>query len=279
MLKDLIVNGADLNLPDDKGKTPLHVSILSRHSFAATFLIQQNAIVNAANQEGKTPLHIGSHFGNSDLVDLLLKAGAGVNAVDVNNRTPLHRCTSTHVLTSLIQSGASVNSKDNKGKTLLHYTIEYLCDSEKTLNKADEYLSIVNELLSHRADICLRDNRMNTIIHKVVHASNYHLLTELLSFDFDLNTREVLIDIVNDCLKQSENEFVIDVLKRWVSIQQTQTDCEQLECMNTQEREVCPPHLLHQHEEWLRKHSKYMYINDGLFCNAYFYALITFHIC
>lgn len=60
--------------------------------------------------------------------------------------------------------------------------------------------------------------------------------------------------IVNDCLKQSEHEFVTDVLKRWLSVQYTHKNSEQLECMYSQEREVCPSHLLHLHEEWLRKH-------------------------
>lgn len=255
VLNDLIADGADLNLPDDKGRTPLHVSILSRHLFAATILIQHNANVNLADHEGKTPLHLATDLENLELVNLLLKSGASVNRVDVNNQTPLHICTSTHVLTSLIQSGASVNSKDDSGKSLLHNAIEYLCDSEKISSKTDEYLSIVNELLSNKADVCLRDNRMDTIIHKIVHASNYHLLTELLSFDFESDIRETLINIVNDCLKQSEHEFVTDVLKRWLSVQYTHKNSEQLECMYSQEREVCPSHLLHLHEEWLRKHS------------------------
>lgn len=254
VLKDLIENGADLNLPDDKGRTPLHASILSSHLFAAIILIQHKANINTADEEGKTPLHLAVDFGNVDLVDLLLKADASIIAVDVNNRTPLHFCTSTHVLTSLIQNGVSVNSEDKSGKTLLHNAVEYLCDSQNASNKTDEYLSIVNELLSNGANVCLRDNSLKTVIHKVVHASNYHLLTELLRFDFDSVIRETFIDVVNDCLPQSEHDFVTDVLKRWLSIQQTQKDNEQLEYMYTQQMEVCPPHLLQDHEEWLRKH-------------------------
>lgn len=44
-------------------------------------------------------------------------------------------------------------------------------------------------------------------------------------------------------------------------------DSEQIESIYTQEEELCPYHLLHQHEEWLRKHSKnvvcVMGINDN----------------
>lgn len=79
--------------------------------------------------------------------------------------------------------------------------IEYLCDFEKILNKVDEYLSIVNKFLLYRVDVCFCDKRLDIIIYKVVYVFNYYLLIELFSFDFDLNIREVLIDIVNDCLK------------------------------------------------------------------------------
>lgn len=79
--------------------------------------------------------------------------------------------------------------------------IEYLCDFEKILNKVDEYLSIVNEFLLYRVDVCFCDSRLDIIIYNVVYVFNYYLLIELFSFDFDLNIREVLIDIVNDCLK------------------------------------------------------------------------------
>lgn len=79
--------------------------------------------------------------------------------------------------------------------------IEYLCDFEKILNKVDEYLSIVNEFLLYRVDVGFCDKRLDIIIYKVVYVFNYYLLIELFSFDFDLNIREVLIDIVNDCLK------------------------------------------------------------------------------
>lgn len=79
-------------------------------------------------------------------------------------------------------------------------------------------------------------------------------MIELLGFDFDPDEKDSLVIIVGDCLKQSDNSVVTDILKRWVCIQQTREDSEQIESMYTQEEELCPSHLLHQHEEWLRKH-------------------------
>lgn len=78
----------------------------------------------------------------------------------------------------------------------------------------------------------------------------------MLGFDFDPDEKDPLVIIVGDCLKQSDNSVVTDILKRWVCIQQTREESEQTGSIYTQEEELCPSYLWHQHEEWLRKHSK-----------------------
>lgn len=256
VLLTLIKNGADINVPDEKGRTPLHVSLENGHIFVIKILIEHNATVNSKDKEGKTPLHLASKLGNLNAASILLKANAIVNAADSNRCTPLHYCTSSVLLKLLIKNGAFVNSKDAYGKTPLHKAVEFLCRSDLTSNATSEYLTIVNELLSNDANIVLRDNNNETVIHKLVHASNYHLLIEVLGFDFDPDEKDSLVIIVGDCLKQSDSSIITDILKRWVCIQQTREENEQIGSIYTQEEELCPSYLWHQHEEWLRKHSK-----------------------
>lgn len=256
VLLTLIKNGADINLPDQKGRTPLHVSLENGHLFVMKILMEYNAEVNLMDKDGKTPLHLASNMGNYEASSILLKANAKVNAVDGNCCTPLHYCTKSVVLKLLIQNGASVNSKDVNGNTPLHSAVEFFCKSDLATNTASEYLTIVNDLLSNDADISLSNNKMETVIHKVVRASNYHLLIELLNFYFNPAKQKTLTVIVNDCLKQSKNAFVNDVLKRWVSIQQATQNREQFESMYAEEKELCPFHLLHQHKEWLQQHGE-----------------------
>lgn len=57
----------------------------------------------------------------------------------------------------------------------------------------------------------------------------------MLGFDFDPDEKDSLVIIVGDCLKQSDNSFVTDILKRWVCIQQTREDSEQIEGIYIQE--------------------------------------------
>lgn len=75
VLLTLIKNGADINLPDEKGRTPLHVSLENGHIFVIKILIEHNATVNSKDKEGKTPLHLASNLGNLNAASILLKRG------------------------------------------------------------------------------------------------------------------------------------------------------------------------------------------------------------
>lgn len=151
----LIKNAADINLPDEKGRTPLHVSVENGHIFVIKILIKHNATVNSKDKEGKTPLHLASKLCNLNAASILLKANAIVNAADSNQCAHLHYCTSSVPLKLLIKNGAFSNSKDADGKNPLHKAVEFLCRSDLTSNATSEYLTIVNELLSNDANIVL----------------------------------------------------------------------------------------------------------------------------
>ena len=83
----LIQKGADVNVRDQYGDTPLHQALWGADfDKIAWLLIQQGANVNARDKEGKTPLHKAR---DSKIVQLLIQKGADVNARDKKGRTPL----------------------------------------------------------------------------------------------------------------------------------------------------------------------------------------------
>ena len=112
----------------------------------------------------------------------------------------------------------------------------------------------MNELLQYDANICICDNNMETVIHKSLYASNYHLLVEFLSIKPSPDIRGTVAKIVNDCLKTSKNKQVTETLKRWMTIHMPTKDLALADNVNT--TEFCPSSLYKEHEEWLRKHSK-----------------------
>jgi ankyrin repeat protein len=113
----LLRAGADPNLPDDDGTTPLHSATSmgyrgridklytpeahavtdvpedpdnSERSLAvARLLLKCGADVNARAEFDATPLHWAAGWGHEALVDLLLAHGADVNAKEIGGRTPL----------------------------------------------------------------------------------------------------------------------------------------------------------------------------------------------
>jgi ankyrin repeat protein len=117
----LIKQGAEVNLQDKYGHTPLHVAASINSPAVADLLIQSGAEVNAQNEDGDAPLHYAAKNNSPTVAELLIKSGAEVNAQDKDGKTPLHWAAennSAAVAELLIKSGAEVNAKDGWAKSL-----------------------------------------------------------------------------------------------------------------------------------------------------------------
>eukprot|EP00047_Mylnosiga_fluctuans_P006304 m.246154 g.246154 ORF g.246154 m.246154 type:complete len:245 (+) comp14922_c0_seq1:2-736(+) len=79
-VRELIKRGADVNLGDFAGWSPLHEA---KKSLIASILLQANADINTQSLvNGATPLHEAAHYDNLEVVRLLLAHGA---ATDIKN--------------------------------------------------------------------------------------------------------------------------------------------------------------------------------------------------
>jgi ankyrin repeat protein len=94
--QDLATNSHDLNLPDDAGRTPLHLAATHCHTNVVTLLLNQGAKINVKAAGGATALDLAAQEGCADVVNLLLAKGAKVNARDDQGRTPLDRAVQWH---------------------------------------------------------------------------------------------------------------------------------------------------------------------------------------
>jgi len=88
-VRSYLESGTDPNqpIPGDPSY-PLHYAA---HSFAniIQLLIDHGANVNVKDQNGKTPLHIAAVVPYMEGMQVLIEHGANVNAVDDNGKTPL----------------------------------------------------------------------------------------------------------------------------------------------------------------------------------------------
>jgi len=91
-IKNLIGDGAKVNIRGAKGWSPLHAAAYQGHREAAELLIARGADLEAFTegpQAGSTPLHAAAFKGHRELVELLIERGARVNAVTRDGKTPL----------------------------------------------------------------------------------------------------------------------------------------------------------------------------------------------
>lgn len=132
VVKRLLRYGVDPNTRNtDNKNTALHIAIKKKHEDIACFLIENGADHNIRNNKGDTPLHINSHLDSVRVGKLLVSKGADIHAVDGRGRTPLHSAALCYKSSPLEQSrnigfakwlllcGADVNSTDENRETPL----------------------------------------------------------------------------------------------------------------------------------------------------------------
>lgn len=81
----LIEQGADVRLPDDKGRTPLHYAVWAQ--YVAEELLAAGADINAADNDGRTVLHYAALVDRKKVIEYLLEQGADADLADKAGRT------------------------------------------------------------------------------------------------------------------------------------------------------------------------------------------------
>jgi ankyrin repeat protein len=155
-LKRLVQEGENVNIMDEKGRTPLHLAAEGADLETLKVLARGGADLNAQDHDGNTPLdkatdacrydvmaylygqgaRFGRHAGNlaylaavgdNREIGELVAAGADVNARSAEEyRTPLHYAAergNRELVKLLVDAGAEVDAKDWYG-TLLHLAIK-----------------------------------------------------------------------------------------------------------------------------------------------------------
>ncbi|WP_353269891.1 ankyrin repeat domain-containing protein [Wolbachia endosymbiont (group A) of Myopa testacea] len=88
----LLEAGADPNIKDDRGKTPLHYA--SYNNIGS--LIKAGTDPNVKDSEERTPLHYAASIGDEKSINVLLEHGADSSKKDKQEKTPLQVGTDNH---------------------------------------------------------------------------------------------------------------------------------------------------------------------------------------
>ena len=114
-VRALVDKGADVNVREADGATPLSWAIHHDDLAIAHLLVRAGADPNAANYYGVTPLSLACTNRNEELVALLLEAGANSNATPPNGETPLLSAARTghaRIVKQLLAHGADVTATE-----------------------------------------------------------------------------------------------------------------------------------------------------------------------
>ncbi len=121
----------DLDTRDANGRTPLHRACLnSVYENVVAVLIDSGADVNIADNDGVTPLMTAVSHSSVKAVRALLDAGADVSVVNADEKQVLHEVSYAlltaevaEVVRLLIEAGACLDCPDPVGDTPLHYAL------------------------------------------------------------------------------------------------------------------------------------------------------------
>lgn len=126
-------NGDDANVQDQMGWTSLHwaadmgMADGEREKIFSA-LIQAGADLNVRDLEGSTPLLVACRSGNGDLVRQLIAAGANIHAANNKGWTALIEAAcygDPQTVTFLLDSGADITARTVKGETALEKARDY----------------------------------------------------------------------------------------------------------------------------------------------------------
>lgn len=158
-----IHSGARLDLPDDRGFTPLHMAARNGHPEAIKRLLYAGADVSlkADGSGHATALHLAAFGGNSDGVWILLNNGAHVDVLNDDGVTPLNWATREgHIAATklLLKRGADPNIASTKnGLAALHWAAR------------EGHCECTELLLESGADPDLQDhNKATPLLHAVL---------------------------------------------------------------------------------------------------------------
>lgn len=222
-LQMMLSKGANIEIVNANGETPLMTALQLRNSEAAKILIERGANVNSRNYHGRTPIFFTK---NIELLNLLVSNGADVNAKDNSGNTTLINDFLTSEFTTvsaLIKLGANPNIVSNNGTSALSRAVErsedgmveFLLDNGADVNlEHDDKMTplliasretlptIANDLIQRGADVHATDNQGYNAI--------YHAVGGLAEEEPNVDLYKSAKDMVNLCIRHGVNPIVLD---------------------------------------------------------------------
>lgn len=137
----LIEHGADPNIRNNHGQTPLNLAVLNRYVPLVKLLVENGANVNNKDDLGSIPLNKACYFGNREIMTLLLEHGAVITDATIGSAYDDYK------LIRFLKEWA------------IHHAAISDCDKELMLAALDGSKTKVTQCIKKGADVNARDLR------------------------------------------------------------------------------------------------------------------------
>jgi uncharacterized protein len=206
--KHLIVQGANMELTNKLGETPLLIAISRGNFHSVIELLKGHANMHHRNKVGLNALHVAIASGQSTLVEALLNYDASWRKhpmwsptyhhpplADVTlptGQTPLMMCSQDNedvMLKSLLEHNASVNLRSKTGETALMYA------------SITGYINIVKILLRFKADPAAQNDLGFTPVMMAANRGHIEVINRFIVHDEDFPDEDILdtLDSAGHC--------------------------------------------------------------------------------
>lgn len=180
-LKDLIKNGADINVRDQNGWSALELAARDGYIRIVREFIKAGANINNQDASGWTPLMYAAHHGRTEIVEELIKAQANVQLRLKDGWTVLMLAASKGHLESvkqLIKAGANLECVTKYGSTAF------------MIAAANDRLDVLRELATAGANIHATKPNKESAIHLAAYNGSMNCMKELLDMGFDIESKD-----------------------------------------------------------------------------------------
>uniref|UniRef100_A0A6Q2XQ92 Ankyrin repeat domain 52 n=1 Tax=Esox lucius TaxID=8010 RepID=A0A6Q2XQ92_ESOLU len=178
-LELLVNNGADVNMQSKEGKSPLHMAAIHGRFTRSQILIQNGGEIDCVDKYGNTPLHVAAKHGHELLISTLMTNGADTARQGIHGMFPLHLAVlygfSDCCRKLLSSAGFDINTPDSLGRTCLHAAA------------SGGNIECLNLLLSSGADLSKKDKLGRAPLHYAAANGSYQCTVALVSAGAEVN--------------------------------------------------------------------------------------------
>ena len=239
-MKILIENGrANINAEDNFGRTALYLS--TGNVPTVKYLLQNGAEIDLCENGGRTPLWIASYYGHVKSVELLIERGANVEL----KGDPNVKCSSLiiasergmiEIVKLLLRKGkANINSKTKSGQTAIYNAaalnkvniMEYLLTKGANVNEVTHYMytplmkasekgfvDAVRCLLQNGADVGLKSKNGATALMLACGSGHLNVVKTLIeSGKMDQSITDVHGRTAKDIAKEKKHKEIFQYLE------------------------------------------------------------------